>query len=240
MNLIYQCWNGKITPEVTAGVDVMTKYANHIGVEYRFDHDTNYIQSKYGSTTETQDQFYGTLKPILDEEFDEYDKVMYVDVDIFPITKENIFDVFTGEVGQVPENFLDDMMPIHRERFEEWRSFHPYVKENLNAGLILCSKELRKKARDWVNLREYIDNIKSLGLNEFFLGDQTFLMQMFYKNGADIQLLDQDWNTHVFNDTGLYHGKYYCVRHDYRTPTTKFIHCRLKDQNEYREFLKEL
>jgi len=238
MNLIYQYWDGDITPEVSAGIDAMAAYARRIGVEYRFEQNTNYLETR-NYTTKGHDHFFGALKPLLEYEFDDYDTIMFADVDIFPITDDNIFDTFAGEVGMVPELFLDAMRPITRERFEHWRTFHQYIRENLNAGVCLYSKELRRKARDWYNLPEYINHMRTIKVNEYFLTDQPFLQQLFYGNNANIQLLSQEWNSHVFDEYWEEYGSWRVKRHDYRTPDTKFIHCRL-EHGALKEFINEL
>lgn len=238
MNIIYQYWDGDITPEVSAGIDAMAAYARRIGVEYRFEQNTNYLASK-GYTTNGFDQYFGALKPLLDYAFDDYDTVMFADVDIFPVTDDNIFDVFTGDVGMVPEPFLNDLHQITRERYEHWRSHHQYVRENLNTGVCLYSKEVRRKARDWYNLPEYINHMVTIKANEFFFNDQPFLQQMFYGNEADIQLLDQCWNSHLFEEFWKEGDRWACCLRDYRTPDTKFVHCRLKRPEAIQEFIDE-
>lgn len=239
MNLIYQYWDGDLTPEVSAGVDAMAAYARRIDVEYRFEQNTHFLAKHYNYSTEGFDQYFGALKPLLDPQFDDYSVIMFADVDIFPVTSDNIFDTFTGEVGMVPEPFLNAMQPITRERFEHWKSHHQYVRENLNTGVCLYSQPLRRKARDWFNLPEYINHMVNIKANEFFFNDQPFLQQLFYGNDADIQLLDQDWNSHVFDEYWKQYGAWRSKRHDLRTSTTKFIHCRLEG-DKLREFINEL
>ena len=60
---------------------------------------------------------------------------------------------------------------------------------------------------------------------------------MLHKNNADIQLLSQDWNGHIWTDSVRVFSSSSEIWNDMRTPTTKFVHCRLRSGNQ-EEFIK--
>ena len=253
MNLIYQYFDGDITPEVEAGVHLMTEYAKTVGVEYMFEHNTDFLQTHYQYTTgnriQNNDVYFGSLKPLLDPRFDQYDKILYADVDVLPIEglTDNIFDELTGEVGVVEETFHDRIPPTKLKKLKEWKEEVAVVDVSFNSGVVLYSKQIREKARNWFDLPKYVEWMidKAPRLNDFenrmpdeyFLTAQPYLQYMLHKNNADIQLLSQDWNGHIWTDSVKLFNNVSEIWNDMRTPTTKFVHCRLRSGNQ-EEFIK--
>ena len=87
---IYQYWYGSKPKEsANAGRKNMEAYANKIGADYIFETDPKF----YGGPCSLEKK-YSALRPIYDDMFLKYDKVMYVDLDVFVTDKctENIFE----------------------------------------------------------------------------------------------------------------------------------------------------
>jgi len=79
-NLIYQVWAGNLSEEAKVSSKLMKEYANRIGAEYLLDLNPN-IASKICDVP----MYFEWLNPILDDRFLEYDKVLSVDLDVFPV-----------------------------------------------------------------------------------------------------------------------------------------------------------
>ena len=95
---IYQYWYGsKPRASALAGSENMKNYAERIGAEYIFAHDPPY----YGPDCNGLERKYSALRPIYDDEFLKYDKVLYVDLDVFATDNwtENIFEEDIKHIG---------------------------------------------------------------------------------------------------------------------------------------------
>ena len=99
-NLIYQYWDGDLTPGCIAGTKSMKKYANRIGAKYLFEHSPRFV-----TNLGLYSPHYGSFKPVYDESFHVYDNVLFTDTDVFPVDdlEENVFDNFTADVGSCTE-----------------------------------------------------------------------------------------------------------------------------------------
>ncbi len=88
-NLIFQVWSGNLRPGCEYSKELFENYADQIGAEYRLDVDPN-----IASQVCEYNMYYEWLNFMLDDSFLEYDNVMLVDMDVFPIEgiKENIFE----------------------------------------------------------------------------------------------------------------------------------------------------
>ena len=79
-NLIYQVWAGELRPGCNYSQKLFKKYAKNINADYRLDIDPN-IASKICDFP----MYFEWLNPILDDSFLEYDNVLVVDMDVFPV-----------------------------------------------------------------------------------------------------------------------------------------------------------
>ena len=79
-NLIYQVWAGELRPGCNYSQKLFKKYAKNINADYRLDIDPN-IASKICDVP----MYFEWLNPILDDSFLEYDNVLVVDMDVFPV-----------------------------------------------------------------------------------------------------------------------------------------------------------
>ena len=79
--VIYQYWYGSKPKEsANAGKKNMQAYANKIGADYIFETDPKF----YGGPCSLEKK-YSALRPIYDDMFLKYDKVMYVDLSLIHI-----------------------------------------------------------------------------------------------------------------------------------------------------------
>ena len=245
-NLIYQYWDGNITPGCKAGVAAMKLYANSIGAEYLFEHNPRFV-TNLGHYS----PHYGSFKPIYDESFHVYDNVLFVDTDVFPVNKltENIFTNFNVDVGICTEPF----QPTHRANISgsicgamdekwaamvktKWNVDMPRTPEGLlkvyNSGVVMYSNRGLKKAKEnFVQFHKYVQAVKSNGISTFYTADQNYLHAMLQVANIEYVELDAGWNSyvHYLGDGSMK------VRpvNDMRTPYTKFVHIQLRCADNY-------
>ena len=175
MNLIFQYYipyeasdahlGGVEMPDwAKAGSKSAKQYAVNCGAGYILSHIRHFRHL---------DPRLDALRIIYDPFFDEYDKILSIDLDILLKTKENIFDIDIGDIAMVHElgihvsagGWMKRVMesPAHergiieygRKLFNDDKWMFPksklYPEEKyryLNGGVQLWSKEGRKKARE--------------------------------------------------------------------------------------------
>jgi hypothetical protein len=240
-NLIYQCWDGDIPAQTRASVANMSIYAKRIGAEHLFEDNPRFV-TDLGYPT---NHLYGSLKPIFDDKFLEYDNVLYVDTDIFTVSKlgVSIFDDFDSDVGICTEPFQPEYRNSEDNDWicgrldeqwagvvkEQWGCDIPRTSGGLpkvyNSGLTLWSNNgLRHARATFRPFREYVTLIKRSGLSRFYLLDQNYLHAMLCMSDMNYTELSNDWNAIVHfyrvGDNGN-------LVHDPRTPDTKFVHVML-------------
>lgn len=246
--LIYQYWDGKILEGVKAGSDAMKKYADRIGVDYLFEDNPRYRRDlgKYSP-------HYGQFK-ILEPQFDEYDKILFADTDVFPVEglEENIFEQYDCEIGICTEPF----QPKHRltssvggicnANDERWAKILrivlriediPRTEDNLpkvyNSGVVLYSRAGIEKAKErFIPFKEYVKMMEGRGMPTFYTCDQPYLHAMLQYCDFDWVEMDNNWNcyVHYVGPAGL-DGKRKV--NDTRTPDTKFVHIQLSAADHF-------
>jgi hypothetical protein len=242
MNLVYQYWDGEVKESCLAGVEAMKAYAERIGAEYIFDDNPNFLRKHFGYDFGNYSPHYGAFKPIFDESFDKYDKVLFADTDVFPVDglTTNIFDEFTGEIGICDEPFQPKQRTITKGRItsaqdEKWAKMVkniwgvevPRTEEGLvrvfNTGMVLYSKEARVKAKkEWVDFQVYVSHARTNRLETFYTCDQPYLHAMMYACNFDVQEMDNGWNSYIHYTRDINHDdRYMC---DWRDENTKFVH----------------
>lgn len=240
MNFIYQYWDGPVRASVRAGVDAMSRYACDVGAVYRFEDNPRWISDRrFGNYS----AHYGALKPVFESEFDEYEKILFADTDVFPIEglKESIFDHFTGDIGICTEPFQPKQRQITLGRItsqsdEKWAQLMrkkfgievPRTEEGLvkvyNTGVVLYNQKARRVAkRYWVSFDEYVNIVRKAGLDSFYTCDQPYIHAMMFYGDIKVQEMDNNWNSYVHGTKDKYQPKRRIV--DHRTPDTKFVHC---------------
>jgi len=246
-NLIYQYWDGKLTPGCKAGVECMKKYADRIGAVHLFEHNPRFV-----TNLGTYSPHYGSFKPIYDETFHIYDNVLFTDTDVFPVEglKENIFENFNSEIGICTEPDQPKLrtMTLGRitssldEKWAEtiktvWNVELPRTEEGLlkayNSGVVLYSNKGLLAARDrFLPFNEYINVINSnRELISFYTSDQNYIHTMLKVAKMDYIELDGGWNSYIHYAKTIESKDRYV--NDTRTKDTKFVHVQLAGADHY-------
>lgn len=156
--VIYQYWEGKLSPGNEAGVKMMKEYADAIGVDHVFELNPSWpeearIQRK--NLGQYQPHF-GAFKPLFDKAYDNYDYILFCDTDIIPIThsrerpRRNIFADFMGRRHEMTEN---NQYPVDIWISEEY--MQPQIRTKHNIGGICNANDER-----WVKLIESTYQVK--------------------------------------------------------------------------------
>jgi hypothetical protein len=244
--VIYQCWNGRLSSGVNISVKQMSDYAKQVGADYIFDLNNPTCNLDIGFYS----PHYEKLTPILDSAFDEYETVMYADIDVY-VTEScnlNIFDQFKGDLGIVDEFF----QPISRgwltgqNRINSDNSWARIVKEkygitphysgnrvmSLNGGVIMLSRKGIQIIREKFDVTDYIDTFKLFTLPDFYHSDQLYLQMIAASTDIHFQFMDPIWNSNIIHVHG---NKLINIPHDFRVPGAQFVHVQLKGVKEFTE-----
>ena len=249
-NLIYQNYTGNLgNPEIFSKT-LFKEYADCIGADYRFDLDPN-IASKHSNVN----FYFEFLNFMFDDSFLEYDNVMIVDMDVYPVNglTESIFDEFasTGkEFGICTEPFQGKLREtvtvgagINKANDEKWNQViaktygkqMPRDKDNnlkvYNAGMVLVSKQGMLTAREkFAPFQHYINTVRGIGLGKFYAADQNYFHSQMVIHGNYAEL-DNGWNGYVHYIRGPL-GDITPI-HDGRTKNSKFVHIQLSGASSF-------
>ena len=182
-NLIVQYYIGDEVPEwAQMSSQLFQRYAEKHGAEYEFKTDFEYCKNHY----------FENLKVVYLDKYEQYDKILYVDVDVIPENmNENIFDVKIDDIGLVPEYRHADMdapplfaTPNYQNLYKNSAKMFevpirkpktvnaPYLM--MNSGVILWSKKGRLIARKkFVNWNAWYDKLSKV--NHQICLDQPFI-----------------------------------------------------------------
>lgn len=221
MNLIFQYHIGSELDELQIkSRDSFSRYAKKIGADHLFSMDAHFT-SHYDQSdpwVKSMAFYFEMLRPIYDLELDKkYDNIMFSDSDIIPVTNDNIFEEFTGEVAGVTEgdtqhaNYLrggdrnknNTMSITNPQKLQQLRKLGvPLVKGTslhetdipwqMNSGIVIWSKEGRKKARE--RFDNWTDFLKDPNCTERWMHDQVFVSSQILKHGLNFQPLSPVWN----------------------------------------------
>jgi hypothetical protein len=247
---VYQYWDGPQCSGNDAGSFAMKQYANKIGADYFYDDNPGFVTDlgKYSP-------HYGAFKPLFDNRFDDYDYILFVDTDVWPVehTTENIFDQFVGtdvEVGICEEadqplvRLTVDVGGINGANDKRWlqmieSTFQvklPVTEQGLprvyNSGVVVYSKAGRLKAQQkFVQFGKYVSMVQAIGLPPFYTCDQPYLHAMLEVCKFNWITMDSKWNSsvHYVPKTG---GNPRPVV-DLRTPETNFVHVQLNGKHHF-------
>jgi len=244
-NLIYQYYQGNVTTGIWAGVKLMKAYAERIGAEYIFDNNPNWIHT-------TLSPYYGAFRPVIDPEFNKYDNILFADCDIIPIDglTDNIFDemddhdlLLAEEWNQPEARAKYNVGGITGARDDEWAEWAkqtygvtvPRTESGrvrvFNSGVVLYSKEGRKKFRDLVGDFPLSVALYISGANrfpKFYTLDQNYLNIMMC--GVNWGLLDYKWNSSVSYVPQTQDPRPVL---DLRTKDTKFVHVQIRGKGDF-------
>jgi len=214
---------------------MMKSYADTVGADYRFDHNQNYMGrlSKY----------FDIMRPVYDEWFDEYETVLYLDIDIYPVAglKESIFDIEIADMAMCQEPDQPEMREkstffINGRMDKVWRQFvkdkwgaNPPLDSKgrvlvFNTGVVLFSREGRQRIRSHpLTPQEYVSGMLGSGIKTWFYtsNDQPYLHALAHTPEITFTELSPEWNRQVVN------------KYDKRTPETKFVHVQLRGADNW-------
>tara|TARA_A100001037_G_scaffold103267_1_gene93919 strand:- start:847 stop:1581 length:735 start_codon:yes stop_codon:yes gene_type:complete len=186
-----------------AGSKSAKQYAEQCDAEYRLDHDRYFKHL---------DPRLDALKVIYDPQYDKYDKILSVDLDMLFKTTENIFDIPIGDVAMVHEvgihvsagGWMKRIMesPGHERGIiaygkklfgADWMfpksKLYPDEKfRYMNGGMQLWSKEGRLKARDlFTSVDHYYMHTRYT--------EQMYLNLQLSNPTFEVTELDWTWNS---------------------------------------------
>jgi len=196
--LIFQYYIGKDLPEwAQISKDRFKKYSTATNSDYFFTNSSTYSDNPY----------FENLRVVYDSNFDDYDRILYVDVDVIPENfTENIFEVDIKDIGMVPEYRPPGMNadPLFMLPNYELNWRHIALQNNIpvvtpktvkanylmfNSGVILWSKEGRYKARQRFSNWQ----VWNKQMNGLFSLDQPYLTGQTIKH-LDYTELELKWN----------------------------------------------
>lgn len=223
-NIIYQYWDGELTPGNIAGIEEMKSYAERIGVEYLFEYNPKFFNC-YGQYS----PHFGALKIFLSDQFKEYDNVLFCDTDVIPVKdlSINIFDQYSNydlaivEEWNQPEIRLQYPGQIDNKHDERWVSIlekefggfkYPRIYNDIydkhlprvfNSGVVLYSKTGIEKLKNTYDvLNKYIDLMNKYGMPSFYSSDQPYINFLLEYKHLNWITMDYRWNSSVHYTPG--------------------------------------
>jgi hypothetical protein len=240
---IYQYWDGGINEAIKSSVSNIKAYAKRIGADHTFEHNPKWIVNKLGLNLGSYTAHYGAFKPVYESEWDDYDKILFLDSDIFAVDelRDNIFDSFHGEVGICDEPFQPKQRTITTGRItsaqdEKFAGFMkstygvelPRNEDGLvrefNSGVVLYSSHGRLRAQtEFDKFSDYAKKVRNYGLIDFYGSDQGFIRAMISAKKIKVQEMDSGWNSYIHGTRDKIQPKRRIL--DWRDENTKFVHC---------------
>lgn len=245
-NIIYQYWKGPLKPGVLTSTKLMKQYADLIGADYRFDHNI-----EIASKTVDIPIYYEPANPLVDGSFDDYDNVVLVDIDVFPVEglTENIFDAIgtaDAAICTEPEQpyfrSIYNVAGINLDNDRRWASIlkqkwdinysvdeqqRPLV---FNTGVVILSKAGIKKIRStWPSFQDYVNVMRKSKLPNFYNLFQDYFSAFIHKQDFEFVKLDNGWNSYVHKL-----GSHPTARvNDTRTSNTKLVHVMFRTADDW-------
>lgn len=173
------------------GIESAKAYAKAINVEYEL-----CTEIKINAPNQNLE----ACRVFMDSYFDQYDKVLMLDLDTIVFTSDNIFDEPIKDIGMIqdggpgsPQGFIQNIITqletYSRIEFKKSKTF-PNEKRYLNGGVVIWSKEGRLKAREkFGGLEEMYRYRETLKMNE-----QPYLNLMINKHDIEVTELSNKWN----------------------------------------------
>lgn len=245
-NIIYQYWKGDLKPGVIASHKLMKKYAETIGAEYRFDHNI-----EIASKTVNVPIYYEPANPLVDDSFDEYDNILLVDVDVFPVEdlNENIFEVLASEDAGI---CTEPKQPKYRSIFDvagitnvndmkwakilkdKWNIDYSFDSKGrpmvYNTGVVVISKAgLQKMKKQWPSFQEYVDVMRQSNLPRFYSLFQDYFSAFIHMDGFNFQSMPNGWNCYM-HKLGSHPN---AIVNDTRTEDAKLVHIMFRTADDW-------
>jgi lipopolysaccharide biosynthesis glycosyltransferase len=237
-NLIYQFWSGDVPYYAKASAKKIKEYSDYIGADHKVYLNDDFVKSE-------NSHYHNCFRPILDTSFHEYDSVLFLDMDIFPVEniKENIFETDVRGIGMVEEWHQPELRyggngPICGRNDEEWASrlkkhygivLPRNEKQQLkvfNSGVVYYTKESLVNAYEkFPKLNDYQRVMQ--GMNRFYSLDQNYLGGMAFLETTEFTQLDNKWNSQIhFQGQGNPRPI-----HSNITDDTQLVHIQLRGRN---------
>lgn len=240
--LIYQFWKGTIPAYASLSSSLFNDYAQRHGADYRFDKNPDFFQGKYS-------EYYHALRPIYDDSFLEYDRVIFIDADVYPKQAASA-DILTCPVDHI--GMVEELDPEIREDRPKWLNdrndkrwaivsggiFHarpPRLQDGktrtFNSGVIIYTREgLLAARRNFPNITAYSAAMRLAFLPRFYRLDQNYLGMACFRKGMQFTVLEQRWNRIVkaaaLNENRLVKAA---------SGNTSFVHWQVRNRRDYSE-----
>ena len=243
-NLIYQYWKGPMKPGVAASTTLMKAYADRIGAEYRFDHNITIAGHVVNVPI-----YYEPANPLVSAEFDVYDNVALVDIDVYPVEglDDSMFALLDGEdAGICTEPKQPYFRTIYNsgginsaidkqwaDRCEKrWGVKYPTDELNrpevFNTGVVVISKAgLQKMKKTWPSFQEYVDNMQ--GFPRFYTLFQDYFSAFIHSSGFNLKRLPNEWNCYM-HKVGAHPN---AEIGDNRPPNAKLVHVMFRTADDW-------
>jgi hypothetical protein len=210
-NMIYQYWQGPLKPGVLASTKLMKAYADKIGAAYKFDHNVT-IASKVVNVP----IYYEPANPLVSAEFDQYDNVALIDIDVFPVEglSDNLFMLNGEDAGICTEPKQPFFRTIYnsggitsavdkvwaRTCADTWGIKYSYDKEGrpevFNTGVVVISKAgLQKMKKDWPSFQDYVDKMGQFP--RFYRLFQDYFSAFIHLPNFKLMRMPNEWNCYM-------------------------------------------
>lgn len=240
--LIYQFWKGSVPAYARLSARLFADYAKRHGADYRFDENPDFFKGKYS-------EYYHALRPIYDDSFLAYDRVIFVDCDVYPKAAASA-DLLTCDVGHI--GMVEEVAPEIREDRPRWlndrndrrwaivcagifRATLPRSSAGtariFNSGVIVYTREgLQAARRHFPSLNVYSAVMRLVFLPRFYRLDQNYLGMACFRKGMEFTVLDHRWNRIVkarsLDENRLLNEPW---------GDTEFVHWQVRDRRDYTE-----
>ncbi len=186
--LIYQFWKGEIPGYAKLSRRLFRDYADRHGADHFFEENPTFFTGKYA-------EYYHALRPVWDEDLLGYDRVIYIDADVFPKAdaSADIFTLPVNHIGMVEELAQPELRkgrksPIRHSNDMRWAAFGsaffhstpPRLADRsprvFNSGVIVYTREGMMAARQrFPDIKTYVMAMRLAILPRFYRLDQNYL-----------------------------------------------------------------
>lgn len=224
-------------------LDKQKKYADLCEADYlHFVYDDKYIEfSKQFGPEVSEYNIINFYKMHLLYQLD-YDEILYLDVDVIPVTKFNFFEVWDLKKGIaiMSEEWAHKDSPnrkLHSVRSplaKYWnaRALMGYGKEVFNTGIIGADQKSLKELNYFKDFHETLKEMKELTEDDFWPDDIRNLFG--YDNETIFACRIKEYQN--LYKTGWH---YFMDKWSYIPKTTKFVHCINKDFDYVRKWCEK-